>query len=95
MSRASPGQKRTTGAILTLAVALTACGTGPASEPTQVDSTPSLEAQNIYAGTRTGGVTGARFAAYYDPSVTNFGYAGSFDNGRASWNGISSKVAID
>lgn len=54
-----------------------------------------LAAQNIYSGTRTGGITGARYTAYYDPSIANYGYTGAFDNGRASWNGISSKVAVD
>lgn len=59
------------------------------------ESSPSLTSQNIYSGTRLAGTTGARFAAWYDASVATYGYTGAFDNARASWNGISSKVAID
>lgn len=36
----------------------------------------------------------AKFNAFYDASVASYGYTGIYDTARASWGGISSKVAI-
>ncbi|OME89932.1 hypothetical protein BK124_30005 [Paenibacillus amylolyticus] len=35
-----------------------------------------------------------KYSAWYDSSVSSYGYTGSVDAGRQSWNGISSKVNI-
>lgn len=82
-----------------LTVLLAACQQTPqASLPSVpdnlIDAGEQLQALNIWTGTRTGGTTGARFGAYYDPSVANFAYTGAMDNARASWNNISTRVAI-
>jgi hypothetical protein len=37
---------------------------------------------------------GGIFSAWYDSSVATYGYTGSYDVGRSSWGGISSKVSI-
>ncbi|MDT0124904.1 hypothetical protein Q9R46_19725 [Paenibacillus sp. RRE4] len=40
------------------------------------------------------GRSSAKFNAYYDSSVSSYGYTSAFDAGREGWNGISSNVAI-
>ncbi|MFD0698545.1 hypothetical protein ACFQZT_31205 [Paenibacillus sp. GCM10027628] len=46
------------------------------------------------ATTWTGGRTSGIFTAYYDSSVSQYGYTSIFDEGKNNWGGISSKVAI-
>lgn len=41
-----------------------------------------------------GGRSTGKFNAYYDASVTTYGYTGIYDTARTSWNGISSTVSI-
>jgi hypothetical protein len=79
---------------------LVACNQNPVIEtndtPTPVPSEdPAVQTRDIAPGTRLGGITGACFAAFYDASVTSAGFVGVFDTARASWNLISSKVAVD
>lgn len=47
-----------------------------------------------YADIHAGGRSSAKFNAYYDSSVTSYGYKNAYDDGRSNWAGISSKVAI-
>ena len=79
---------------------MVACNQSPIIETTQTPvPAPSedsgVQTRDIYTGTRLAGITGARFATFYDISVSNAGYIGTYDTARASWNQISSKVAID
>ncbi|MFS0728393.1 matrixin family metalloprotease [Paenibacillus sp. 1P07SE] len=41
-----------------------------------------------------GGRSSAQFNAWYDSSVASYGYTGIYDSARASWGGISSRVAV-
>lgn len=46
------------------------------------------------ADINSGGRSSAKFNAFYDSSVTSYGYKAAYDAGRSNWAGISSKVAI-
>lgn len=43
---------------------------------------------DIFSGGRTNGI----FNAYYDASVSSYGYTTHYDQARQSWNGISTNV---
>lgn len=95
--------------ILPLAILtslLASCGKN-ASATTQADlpdiqisnesSNKPISAQKYWCGSKAGNGTSA---VYYDASVTSQNifsglYAGYFDEGRAAWGGISSKVALN
>lgn len=46
------------------------------------------------ANTFSGGRSSAIFSAYYDVSVSQYGYTSIYDDGRTNWNGVSSKVTV-
>jgi len=54
-----------------------------------------LFASISFADFFSGGRSSAVFYAYYDSSVTSYGYTSHYDAARANWNGISQEVAIN
>ncbi len=86
--------------IAVVTLGLVTCNQNPVIETTDIPTPiptedPGIQTRNTYTGTRIGGITGARYAAFYDTTAINAGYVGTFDMARASWNNISSKVVID
>jgi hypothetical protein len=70
-----------------LTALIVSCGQSQINNQVQNPDSSNLQPQEITGGSRTIPVR-----AFYDSTVSTYGYTGSYDNARTKWSNISSRV---